>query len=122
MADTLAAVEAVLPLSQPASSPSHPSRPTLGEMRARGISKRLGLSVKVADPEGEAGPAAAGQSLEVRPVAACPAARSFSVPDPASCQLPAVSGLTQCQRWSRGCKATCIKLDLACIRWAGCVP
>ena len=49
-ADTLAAVEAVLP---PGHTPPDPTRPSLGEMRARGISRRLGLSVKVAEPEGE---------------------------------------------------------------------
>ena len=121
MADTLAAVEAVLPLSQPASSPSHPSRPTLGEMRARGISKRLGLSVKIADAEGEAGPTAAGQSLEVRPVAACSAARSFSVVDTASCEWP--STVPALELWLH--KASCCELKHACVRavgWLHIVP
>ena len=56
-ADTLAVVEAVLPSGH---VPPDPTRPSLGEMRARGISKRLGLSVKVAEPDGEAAGLPAG--------------------------------------------------------------
>ena len=75
-ADTLAAVEAVLPPGHVSpdptrptlGDPANPSRPTLGDMRARGLSKRLGLSVKVAEGEGDpvalpAGPQLAQVSL-----------------------------------------------------------